>query len=90
MSARKQPGRVTVYSIQCDAVGCDHEVLVIADRLYKNTVICITGDDTDMEELYWRCDNVQDAVDYAVDALGWQEGRIGIQRGHVYCPKHKE
>ncbi|NMM98107.1 hypothetical protein [Bifidobacterium olomucense] len=89
MSVRKQPGRGVAFSVYCDAVDCKEEFLIIADRLQGNDVVAITGIWWSDGELYWRCCDVLDAVDYAVDQ-GWQEGTTGIQRGHIYCPKHKE
>lgn len=88
MSAREQPGRVTAYVIQCDAVDCDNELIIVADKMHGDEVIAVSGGWDDGER-YWACHNVRDAVSAAVD-YGWQEGTKGIQRGHVYCPDHKE
>ncbi|NEG55421.1 hypothetical protein GFD21_06505 [Bifidobacterium sp. SMA15] len=85
---RKQPGRAVVYQVKCDAVNCGEEFLIIVDRLRGNEVVAVTDGWSD-GELYWGCSGVQDAVDCAVDC-GWQEGTKGIQRGHIYCPRHKE
>lgn len=61
----------------CDAVGCDGYVRLT---------------DSDFDDLnLWICAADGYSDDDIADALrlkGWGFGTVGVQRGHVYCPRH--
>lgn len=91
-----RPVRVVTYSLACDAWGCGAWLrLTVADEpgfgQEPGTILHVEGvpipweDDGDGEAI--SC--VDDAIRYATKEQGWQEGEWGVQRGHLYCPKHR-
>lgn len=75
---------VTVYSFCCDAVDCwnmcclmvdDEDQLVRIDDMMADYPLPISDED--------------DARTALLEKTGWQEGVSGVQRGHLYCPKHR-
>lgn len=93
--------RYVYYTFGCDAVGCNAylELVVLVERYTDDYDIDLDGDtgcvgyaDGDYEGDDPRgcvCESEQDALRIAVQH-GWQEGSEGVQRGHMYCPEHKE
>lgn len=92
MSARKYmdwmdiPVQVTVYSFTCDAVGCHGSCeLVVSDD--TDEVIRVNDEEPTFDMPVMDMDDARECL---LDECGWQEGTQGVQRGHLYCPKHAE
>lgn len=82
----KIPVQVTVYSFTCDAVGCDECCELIVDD-GTDELACINDEESPFLSPI-NC--MDDARDFLLDECCWQEGTQGVQRGHLYCPKHAE
>lgn len=91
----------TNYEFHCDAVGCDSmlELDVLEERCADDYDIDLDGNTGCVESASGDyegdsltgciCGSARDALRIAL-THGWDEGDVGIQRGHIYCPKHKE
>lgn len=91
----------TSYKFHCDAVGCDSflELDVPNERDADGYDIDLGGNHAwvvsvaGVYEGHGLTDNIceseTDALHIAL-THGWEEGDVGIQRGHIYCPKHKK
>ena len=92
MSARKYmdwmniPVQVTVYSFTCDAVGC-HGSCEVAVSDDTDEVIRVNDEEPTFNMPVIDMDG---AREYLLVECGWEEGTQGVQRGHLYCPKHAE
>ncbi|WEV72127.1 hypothetical protein [Bifidobacterium sp. ESL0790] len=70
-----------VADVDCDALGCTCHIRLMEEDF----------DDLDLDR---RADNSYDptAIDAdiktALASKGWGVGSRGVQRGHVYCPRH--
>ena len=93
MSARKYmdwmniPVQVTVYSFTCDAVGC-HGSCELAVSDDTDEVVRVNDEEPMFDMSSMPVTDMDDARLFLTDECGWQEGTQGIQRGHLYCPKH--
>lgn len=78
-----------VWEIRCDAIGCNASLEFRENRDTGDITADgdYTGPDMDTERLDVHDTNtaIQTALQH-----GWQEGNKGIQRGHLYCPRHNE
>lgn len=52
-------------------------------------VLQYEGDFTNGSPFGEPCDGMRDALT-VLRNHGWQEGRMGVQYGHLYCPQHNE
>ena len=77
-----------VWGIHCDAIGCNAS---LEFRENQDTGdITADGDYTgDMDTEWLNIHDTNTAIQTALQH-GWQEGNKGIQRSHLYCPRHNE
>lgn len=89
------------YKFHCYAVGCDSflelDVLVeehaddydIDLNDNRDCVVSAFGVYEGGDLNGCICKSKTDALNIAL-THGWEEGDTGVQRGHIYCPKHKK
>lgn len=83
-------GEVTipVWDVECDAAECCHIMHVPSQPVYDN--VNFGYDDAQVLTEAGFCEDREEAVDACVRIAGWQMGTEGVQRGHLYCPKHRQ
>ncbi|KAA8828661.1 hypothetical protein [Bifidobacterium tissieri] len=85
------PVAVTVHEFVCDAMGCNTYLRLVTsdedyDRLIQATMNTRLDLDPPDDGTYIRTED--DARTVAVEHYQWQEGTVGVQRDHLYCPRH--
>lgn len=77
--------KTVMWEVDCDAERCFNSILVTASP----SIAALSDGEDVLEHADW-CSSVDDAYAAYVREAGWQMGTEGVQRGHVYCPKHRQ
>lgn len=87
-----RPFEVIVHEFVCDATGCTTYLkFVTSDEDGDLLIQAVTnyGEELDLPDDATYIMTEDDAITVAVEHYRWQEGTCGVQRGHLYCPKHR-
>lgn len=84
---------VVKYKVLCDALHCGGVIFLTVDGDPEGDPGHVleawgTGVIDPNPDVSITC--LDDAAAYAVGQCDWQEGTVGVQRGHMYCPDHWE